>query len=146
LPSAPFWHQQDAYAAILGFAPRLLVASFCAYLVGEFVNAFVLAKLKIATGGRWLWTRTIGSTLLGEGIDTVIFLTLAFGIAGLFTPAQLAQAILVQWALKVLYEVLATPFTYAVVGYLKRREQQDPFDVHTNFSPVLWGRTAQRGA
>jgi queuosine precursor transporter len=144
LPAAPFWHQQDAYVAILGFTPRLLAASFCAYLVGEFVNSFVLAKLKIATRGRWLWTRTIGSTLVGEGIDTIIFLTLAFGIGGVIPRSQLLQAIIVQWVIKVAYEVVATPFTYAAVAFLKRRERQDPFDVATNFSPIVFGRAAER--
>src|SRR5579883_178415 len=77
-PAAPFWTQQAAYNAILGFTPRLLLGSFVAYLVGEFTNSFVLARLKIATRGRWLWTRTIGSTLIGEGFDTLIFITIAF--------------------------------------------------------------------
>jgi queuosine precursor transporter len=140
LPAAPFWQGQGAYAAILGFAPRLLFASFCAYLVGEFVNSFVLAKLKIATRGRWLWTRTIGSTLVGEGIDTIIFLTLAFGISGILVGGALVRAILIQWLIKVVYEIVATPFTYLVVGYLKRREGQDPFDTRTNFSPIIFKR------
>jgi uncharacterized integral membrane protein (TIGR00697 family) len=142
-PAAPFWTGQAAYVAILGFAPRLLAASFAAYLVGEFVNSFVLAKLKVATGGRWLWTRTIGSTLVGEGIDTAIFLTLAFGIGGVIPPAALGQAMLAQWAIKVGYEVVATPFTYAAVGFLKRREGLDPFDTHTNFSPIVFARVAR---
>src|SRR5206468_4575227 len=86
-PAAPFWQQQAAYDAILGFTPRLLLASFIAYLVGEFANSFVLAKLKIATQGRWLWTRTIGSTLIGEGLDTVIFVTIAFW--GILSPQLL---------------------------------------------------------
>lgn len=145
MPAAPFWSQQGAYEAILGFAPRLLVASFCAYLVGEFVNSFVLAKLKIATRGRWLWTRTIGSTLVGEGLDTLIFITLAFGI-GTGTPTSvLLTLMLTQWAIKVLYEVVATPFTYLAVGFLKRHEGLDPYDTHTNFSPIVFARTAARG-
>jgi uncharacterized integral membrane protein (TIGR00697 family) len=146
LPAAPFWHDQGAYATILGFAPRLLFASFCAYLAGEFVNSFVLAKLKIATGGRWLWTRTIGSTFVGEGIDTVIFLTLAFGISGILPADALVRAILIQWAIKVVYEIVATPFTYAIVGYLKRREGQDPFDTATNFSPIVFANVFKRRA
>ncbi len=145
VPAAPFWKQQGAYETILGFAPRLLIASFCAYLVGEFVNSFVLAKLKIATRGRWLWTRTIGSTFLGEGIDTLIFITLAFGIGG-GTPADvLVRLMLAQWVIKVLYEIVATPFTYAAVGFLKRREGLDPFDTHTNFSPIVFARSVARG-
>ena len=134
-PAAPFWQQQAAYNTILGFTPRLLLASFIAYLIGEFTNSLVLAKLKIATRGRWLWTRTIGSTLVGEGLDTLIFINIAFwGII----PAQLMlTAILTQWLFKVLYEVVATPFTYLIVGFLKRKEGLDTYDYSTNFSPIL---------
>jgi uncharacterized integral membrane protein (TIGR00697 family) len=139
-PAAPFWHDQAAYETILGFTPRLLLASFTAYLVGEFANSFVLAKLKIATQGRWLWTRTIGSTLIGEGLDTVIFISVAFW--GIIPPPLMLTAILTQWIFKVLYEVLATPLTYLVVGFLKRREHLDTYDYRTNFSPVLWRRVA----
>src|SRR2546426_3892900 len=105
-PAAPFWHDQAAYNTILCFTPRLLLASFIAYLVGEFTNSFVLAKLKIATKGRWLWTRTISSTLIGQGLDTVIFISIAFwGIPG-FTPQVILTAILTQWIFKVVYEVV----------------------------------------
>lgn len=143
IPAAPFWQsQQSAYTAILGFTPILLLASFCAYLVGEFVNSFVLAKLKIATGGRWLWTRTIGSTLVGEGLDSLIFITIAFGIGQHLPAGVVISLILTQWTIKVLYEVVATPFTYAVVGFLKRREGLDPFDTHTNFSPIVLARAS----
>jgi len=135
-PAAPFWHNQAAYETILGFTPRLLLASFIAYLVGEFTNSFVLAKLKIATKGHWLWTRTIGSTLLGEGVDTIIFISIAFW--GIIPSQLLLTAILTQWAFKVLYEVIATPFTYLVVGFLKRRESLDTYDYQTNFSPLLF--------
>ncbi len=137
-PAAPFWTQQSAYNSILGFAPRLLLASFIAYLVGEFTNSFVLAKLKIATRGRWLWTRTIGSTLVGEGLDTVIFISIAFG--GIFSAQIILITILTQWFLKVAYEVIATPFTYMVVGFLKQREKLDTYDYRTNFSPILFRR------
>ncbi len=137
-PAAPFWHDQAAYQTILGFTPRLLLASFIAYLAGEFTNSFVLAQLKIATRGRWLWTRTIGSTLVGEGIDTVIFIIIAFW--GIIPPALILTAILTQWLFKVLYEVIATPFTYVVVGFLKRREHLDTYDYQTNFSPILLRR------
>jgi len=133
-PAAPFWHDQVAYETILGFTPRLLLASFTAYLVGEFANSFVLAKLKIATKGRWLWTRTIGSTLIGEGLDTVIFISIAFW--GIIPSQLMLTAILTQWIFKVLYEVIATPFTYLVVGFLKRREKLDMYDYQTNFSPI----------
>ena len=142
LPIVPFQQQaglQTAYNAILGFTPRLLLASFIAYLIGEFTNSFVLAKLKIATKGRWLWTRTIGSTLVGEGLDTVIFISIAFW--GILTPQGVLTAILTQWIFKVVYEVVATPFTYLVVGFLKRRENLDTYDYRTNFSPVLFRRT-----
>jgi queuosine precursor transporter len=140
LPGEPFGASQQSYNAILGFTPQLLIASFCAYLLGEFLNSFVLAKMKLATRGRWLWTRTIGSTLVGEGVDTVVFITLAFGITGIFKPSQMVTAILTQWAFKVLYEVVATPFTYLIVNWLKRAEGIDTFDNTTNFSPIVFGR------
>src|SRR3984893_1942959 len=136
-PAAPFWQQnQAAYNTILGFAPRLLLASFIAYLVGEFTNSFVLAKLKIATRGRWLWTRTIGSTLIGEGLDTLIFISIAFW--GIIPANLMLQAIRTQWIFKVVYEVVATPFTYLVVGFLKRKENLDTYDDRTNFSPIFF--------
>lgn len=138
VPSAPVWHNQAAYTAILGFTPRLLFASFIAYLVGEFTNSFILAKLKIATKGRWLWTRTIGSTFIGEGLDTVIFISIAFW--GIIPPQLMLTAMLTQWMLKVLYEIVATPFTYWVVGFLKQKEALDTFDYHTNFSPIFFRR------
>lgn len=137
-PAAPFWPSQGAYQTILGFTPRLLLASFIAYLAGEFTNSFVLAKIKIATRGRWLWMRTIGSTLVGEGLDTMIFISIAFW--GIIPPSLLLTAIITQWTLKVLYEVVATPLTYVVVGFLKRREQVDTYDNETNFSPILLRR------
>jgi uncharacterized integral membrane protein (TIGR00697 family) len=140
-PAAPFWPNQPAWDAILGFAPRLLVASFVAYLIGEFVNSFVLARMKVATQGRWLWARTIGSTVLGEGLDSLVFITLAFAslpALGLSGPPNfdLATAIVTQWIIKVAYEVLATPLTYLVVGYLKRAEGVDVYDRQTNFNPL----------
>src|SRR5947199_6995146 len=134
-PAAPFWTQQAAYNTILGFTPRLLLASFIAYLIGEFTNSFVLAKLKIATKGRWLWTRTISSTLIGEGLDTVIFISIAFW--GIIPPQLILTAILTQWTFKVLYEVVATPFTYFIVSFLKKREGLDVYDYRTNFNPLL---------
>ncbi len=133
LPCAPFWEAQPAYERILGYTPRLLAASFSAYLVGEFANSFVLAKMKIATRGRWLWSRTIGSTLLGEGLDSLVFMTLAFG--GTIPASGLASAILTQWLAKVLYEAAATPLTYTVVNSLKRHEGLDVYDHDTRFSP-----------
>lgn len=133
LPPAPFWHDQAAYNAILGFTPRLLLASFISYLIGEFVNSFVLAKLKIATRGRFLWMRTIGSTLFGEGIDTLFFISFAFW--GTQPFSSIITLILTQWIIKVLYEVIATPLTYGIVGFLKAQEQLDTYDYQTNFNP-----------
>jgi uncharacterized integral membrane protein (TIGR00697 family) len=136
LPAAGFWDAQPAYERILGFTPRLLAASFAAYLVGEFANSYVLARLKIATQGRWLWTRTIGSTLVGQGLDSAVFITLAF--VGVMPSADaLLSAILTQWALKSAYEIVVTPLTYVVVGFLKRAEGLDTYDYDTRFNPLL---------
>ncbi len=133
LPPAGFWGGQAAYAGILGATPRLLAASFAAYLAGEFLNSLVLAKMKIATGGKWLWTRTIGSTLIGEGADSAIFITLAF--AGTMSGGNLARVIVTQWLIKCAYEALATPATYGIVAFLKRTEHVDHYDRQTNFNP-----------
>ncbi len=133
LPAAGFWPNQSAYDAILGFAPRLLVASFIAYLVGEFLNSLVLAKLKVKTAGRYLWLRTISSTLVGELADSIVFITVAF--LGVWPGDQMLTAILTQWVIKVVYEIIATPLTYAVVGWLKRAEGVDVYDRSTNFTP-----------
>jgi queuosine precursor transporter len=134
LPAAPFWKGQAAYQEILGHAPRILLASFVAYLVGEFANAFVLAKLKVATEGRWLWTRTIGSTVVGQGLDSAVFVTLAF--AGAVPAAALGAIVGAQWVVKVAYEAAATPLTYAAVAWLKSRERVDRFDYQTDFNPL----------
>ena len=134
LPPASFGPGQAAYVEVLGSTPRILAASFLAYLAGEFANSFVLAKMKVATGGRWLWTRTIGSTIVGEGLDSAVFITLAFG--GSLPGAVVAGMIGAQWAVKVLYEAAATPLTYAVVGWLKSREGVDRFDRDTDFNPI----------
>ncbi len=135
LPAASFWDGQAAYERILGYTPRLLVASFLAYLVGEFANSFVLAKMKIATSGRWLWMRTIGSTLVGQGLDSLVFITLAF--VGTIPPSGLASAILTQWLAKSVYEAAVTPLTYGVVNFLKRQEGLDVYDHETRFNPLL---------
>jgi uncharacterized integral membrane protein (TIGR00697 family) len=135
LPPASFWDGQPAYERILGYTPRLLVSSFIAYLVGEFTNAFILAKMKIATKGRWLWMRTIGSTLLGQSLDSLVFVTLAF--LGTIPLSHMATAILTQWLVKTGYEVVATPLTYVVVTYLKRQEGMDVYDYKTRFNPLL---------
>ena len=134
LSPASFWDGQAAYERILGYAPRLLAASFLAYLVGEFANAFVLAKMKIATKGRWLWLRTIGSTLIGQGLDSLVFISLAF--VGIMPLRALLSAIVAQWLVKSVYEAVATPITYAVVNLLKRKEGLDVFDYETRFNPL----------
>ncbi len=136
LPSAPFWDGQASYERILGYTPRLLGASFSAYLVGEFANSIVLAKMKVATKGRWLWTRTIGSTLVGQGLDSFVFMTLAF--AGTIPFPVLLSAVGTQWLVKCLYEAAATPLTYKIVGSLKRREGVDVYDRDTRFNPLLF--------
>ena len=133
LPPAPFWEGQEAYKTILGYTPRLLAASFCGYLVGEFVNSFVLAKMKILTQGRWLWSRTIGSTVVGQGLDTSIFITLAF----IGTPSFVPVMILYHWLAKTVIEAVLTPATYAIVNWLKRREAIDSYDYETKFNPFL---------
>lgn len=149
LPAAPIWNSfgsslqsQKAYAAIFDLTPRILGASFVAYLAGEFLNSFVLAKMKMATKGRFLWSRTIGSTLVGELADSTLFISLAF--LGLVPTSGLVTLILSQWLVKSGYEAAATPLTYAVVNFLKRSEGQDFFDYGTNFNPVAWkaGRPA----
>jgi uncharacterized integral membrane protein (TIGR00697 family) len=126
---------QNAYERILGYTPRLLVASFSAYLVGEFANSFVLAKMKIMTRGRFLWTRTIGSTIVGEGLDATVFIIIAFG--GTLSWALILGIILTHWLVKTGYEVVATPFTYMVVNFLKRKERIDTYDYDTDFNPFL---------
>jgi uncharacterized integral membrane protein (TIGR00697 family) len=133
LPADPSWGDQSAYEAILGSQSRILAASFAAYLVGEFVNSYILAKMKIWTKGRFLWARTIGSTIFGQGCDTAIFLTIAF--YGDWPTELLTAIILNQWLFKVGYETLATPVTYLVVNKLKRAEGIDFYDTHTHFSP-----------
>jgi len=133
LPPASFWGGQEAYESILGYTWRLLIASFIGYLAGEFANSFVLAKMKILTRGRWLWTRTIGSTIVGEGLDTAIFITLAYIGTSSFVPIM----ILYHWLAKVLFEAIFTPFTYGVVNYLKKKEAIDTYDHRTNFNPFL---------
>ena len=133
LPSALFWDGQSAYVRILGSTPRILAASFSAYLVGEFLNSLVLARMKIATRGRWLWTRTIGSTLIGQGADSLIFITIAF--AGSISVGDLAKVVVAQWLVKSAYETVATPLTYAIVGFLKKAEHEDYYDYTTDFNP-----------
>ncbi|MFH1350526.1 MAG: queuosine precursor transporter [Pseudomonadota bacterium] len=135
LPSASIWDGQPAYERILGYAPRLLLASFLAYLIGEFANSFVLAKMKIATKGRWLWSRTIGSTLVGQGLDSLVFITVAF--SGAMPLKVLVATIVTQWLAKSLYETVVTPLTYVVVNFLKKKEGLDVYDHDTPFNPLL---------
>ncbi|XUW99878.1 MAG: queuosine precursor transporter [Dehalogenimonas sp.] len=131
LPGASFWQGQSAYETILGYTPRLLLASFSGYLVGSFANAAVLSRMKIWTKGRYLWTRTIGSTIVGEGLDSAAFITVAF----IGTPAFALMLIVYHWVAKTLIEAVATPVTYAVVNYLKRIEKIDSFDRGVSFNP-----------
>ncbi len=134
LPGAAFWDAQAAYERILGFSARLLLASFSAYLIGSLANAFVLAKLKVLTAGRLLWARTISSTIVGEGLDSLIFIVIAFW--GMLPLSAMLVAIVTQWLFKVAYEALVTPLTYVVVNFLKRQEGLDVFDRETSFSPL----------
>lgn len=122
-PAPPFWTLQGAYAAILGFTPRLLIASFSAYLIGQTLNSLVFVRIKSATDGRWLWLRAIGSTAVGEAIDTVIFILIAF--TGILPTSALITAMLTQWIIKVGYEVVAMPFTYWIVGTFKRGQKEE---------------------
>lgn len=134
LPAAPFWQDQESYDAILGQTWRIVAASFVAFLVGEFANSAVLSRLKLATKGRFLWTRTIGSTLVGQGLDSVLFVTIAF--AGTGVP-EFHVLIWETWVFKVAFETIATPITYMVVGLLKRAEDVDAYDEGVSLNPVL---------
>ena len=135
LPPAPFWENQKAYEIAFGTTWRIALASMFAYFCGEFVNSFVLAKMKIMTAGRWLWTRTIGSTIVGEAVDSALFYPLAFYNSGLIPNDKLLAIMLAQFGLKVAVEVLFTPITYKVVSALKRAESEDHYDRETNFTP-----------
>jgi uncharacterized integral membrane protein (TIGR00697 family) len=135
LPPAPFWKNQEAYEVAFGTTWRIAGASMIAYFCGEFVNSFVLAKMKIATAGKWLWTRTIGSTVAGEAVDSALFYPLAFYGTGIIPNEQLPRVMAFQFVAKVLVEVVFTPVTYKVVGLLKRAEHEDYYDRGTNFTP-----------
>jgi uncharacterized integral membrane protein (TIGR00697 family) len=135
LPPASDWGGQAAYESVFGQVPRIVFASVTAFWAGEFANSFVLARMKILTQGRHLWSRTIGSTVVGQGIDSLIFYPLAFYGAPDWPVSALTAVIVSQFVLKVSWEVLLTPVTYAVVGFLKRREGIDVFDAGTNFTP-----------
>ena len=135
LPPAPFWHHQDAYEVAFGTTWRIAAASMVAYFCGEFVNSYVMAKMKLLTAGRWLWTRTIGSTIFGEAVDSALFYPLAFYGAGIIPDDKLPLVMLAQFVTKVGVEVLLTPVTYKVVALLKRAENEDYYDRRTNFNP-----------
>lgn len=137
MPAESTWEAQGAYETIFGATPRLLLASMSAYLIGSFINAYVLARMKVLTNGRWLWTRTIGSTIFGQGLDTVVFVLIAFG--GVFTGGVLWAMVYTNWLVKIGFEVLATPITYKVVNTFKKREQIDAFDHSTDFNPLTVG-------
>jgi uncharacterized integral membrane protein (TIGR00697 family) len=133
LPPAADWQGQAAYEQVFGQVPRIVLASIAAFWAGEFANSYVLARMKVWTKGRHLWSRTIGSTVIGQSIDSLIFYPLAF--YGVWETETLLQVLVIQFALKVAWEVLLTPVTYALVGWLKRREGVDVYDTATNFTP-----------
>ncbi len=140
LPPAEGWPGQSSYEFVFGNSWRIVLASMAAFWAGEFANSFVLAKLKVITAGRFLWVRTIGSTVVGQGLDSLIFYPLAFyGLAG-WPPELLWQVVLSQWLIKTAWEALLTPLTYLVIGFLKRREGVEVFDSATDFSPFARAR------
>jgi queuosine precursor transporter len=136
LPPAPGWNDQAAFAKVFGVVPRFALASLVAYWAGEFTNSYTLARLKLITGGRWLWTRTVGSTVSGQAVDTTVIILVAFW--GSYPGRMLAWMIFSSYLVKVAVEVVATPVTYIVVGRLKRAEGVDAFDKRTNFNPFAW--------
>ncbi|ASY45739.1 MAG: queuosine precursor transporter [Pseudomonadota bacterium] len=133
LPPAPGWPGQDAYESVFGNTWRIVFASLIAFWAGEFANSFVLARMKVLTQGRHLWMRTIGSTVVGQGVDSLLFYPLAF--YGQWSNAQVLTVMVTNWAMKVFWEMLLTPVTYGVVNMLKRREGLDVYDQGTNFTP-----------
>lgn len=136
LPYPDFWRGQTAFATVLGLTPRIVTASLVAYLVGELANSAVLSRLKVKTNGRVLWLRTIGSTVVGEGIDTVLFIAIAFG--GAMPPGVLGTMMLAQYLWKVAYEAAVTPLTYLAVRWVKGQEQLDVYDTKVNYNPFGW--------
>lgn len=135
LPPAPGWPHQDAYEVAFGNTWRIVLASLTAYFCGEFVNSYVMARMKLMTEGRHLWMRTIGSTIVGEGVDSMLFYPLAFWNSGIIPNALIPQLMVSQWIAKTMVEVVFTPVTYKVVGFLKRAEREDWYDRNTDFSP-----------
>jgi queuosine precursor transporter len=144
LPPAPGWEHQEAFATVFGFIPRILAASLIAFWAGEFANSYTMARLKILTEGRMLWTRTIGSTVVGQAVDTFLVVTLTF--IGTVPARTLINAILTGYALKVGYEILATPLTYLVIRRLKIAEQSDIFDYNENFNPFSFSSPGEKNS
>jgi len=141
IPPAPDWPNQPAFEVVFNFVPRMVAASLVAFWCGEFANSYTLARMKLLTEGRWLWTRTVGSTVVGQAVDTTIVMILAFG--GTLNKSLILNLIVSGYLGKVLYEVLATPFTYFVVNFLKRSEGVDVYDTHTDFNPFSKERAGE---
>jgi uncharacterized integral membrane protein (TIGR00697 family) len=135
LPGAEGWEHQQSFDVIFGLAPRVALASLMGYLVGEFMNSFVLAKMKVYSEGKHLWMRTIGSTIVGEAVDSVIFYPIAF--FGVWPNSLVLEVMISNYVVKVVWEIMMTPFTYKIVAFLKRAENEDYYDRHTNFNPFL---------
>jgi len=135
LPAAPGWDNQNAYDAILGLTPRIVIASLFAYICGSFSNSFILAKMKLWTSGKYLWTRTIGSTIVGEFIDSTLFILIAF--FGILPSSLLLTLIISNYIFKTLVEIVFTPVTYRMISFLKRNENEDFYDKDTNFNPFV---------
>jgi uncharacterized integral membrane protein (TIGR00697 family) len=133
LPPAEGWHNQPALESVFGTTPRIVLASLIAYFVGEFFNSYVMAKMKIMTQGKWLWTRTVGSTIAGEFVDSILFYPLAF--MGIWSTDLVVKVLISNYLIKVLWEVVMTPVTYKIVGFLKAAEKEDYYDYETDFSP-----------
>jgi queuosine precursor transporter len=145
LPGAPGWNNQAAFTAVFGFLPRLLASSLVAYWAGEFANSYTMAKLKLLTNGKKLWTRTIGSTVVGQAVDTTLVVTLTFwGVQG-YSGGTLVKIIWQGYLAKVIYEVVATPITYLVIGWLKRSEHADAFDRNEDFNPFSFSGKDTQG-
>jgi hypothetical protein len=136
LPADPNWPNQSAYDVILGLTPRLVIASLIAYFAGEFSNSVILAKMKILTKGKWLWSRTIASTVVGQLLDSLLFIIVAF--SGILANELLISLIISNYIFKLLFEVMLTPVTYRVVNYLKKSEGEDFYDTDTNFNPITF--------
>lgn len=137
IPADPSWKDQASYQTILMSVPRIAIASIIAYFAGEFSNSFILSKMKIWTKGKYLWTRTIGSTVVGEFVDSLLFVTIAF--VGVWDNALVIQVLISNYIFKTLYEIVATPFTYAITAWLKKKENEDHYDYGANYNPFKLG-------